>query len=224
MTADERTACYQLRAKRTGLSRQSTLSLSRIMVCKETPVRPPYDLCYFPIIDGNRQYVYHPNIPSVMGPMHAICLQLKVVEQSCFGDNVMGSALVLLLLSPAHRDHSPLPESNHSSHRASITPYIVPHWPRSTTRHLSVNTFLDYHPPWTLAAPTTTCSPTVKLSSTRAQAWSKITLCKNLRTRLRPTWSHLLRIHTPQTSNLTLAVTILCRVPSRYLSGLRCPN
>jgi hypothetical protein len=136
MTADECTACYQLRAKRTGLSRQSTLSLSRITVCKETPVRPPYDLCYFPIIDGNRQYVYNPNIPSVMGPMHAICLQLKVIEQSCSGDNVMGSALVLLLLSPAHRDHSPLPESNHSSHRASITPYIVPHWPRSTTRHL----------------------------------------------------------------------------------------
>jgi UMF1 family MFS transporter len=39
-------ACYQLRAEKTGLLRESTLSLSRITVSKETPVRPPYSLCY----------------------------------------------------------------------------------------------------------------------------------------------------------------------------------
>jgi hypothetical protein len=42
------TASYQLREKKTGLSRESTLSLSRNTGCKETPVfRPPYDLGYF---------------------------------------------------------------------------------------------------------------------------------------------------------------------------------
>jgi hypothetical protein len=42
------TACYQLRAKSTGLSRESTLSLSRITVCKESPkVRTPYTCATF---------------------------------------------------------------------------------------------------------------------------------------------------------------------------------
>jgi hypothetical protein len=36
-----------------GLSRESTLSLSRITVCKETP---PYDLCWFRLAAGNRQF------------------------------------------------------------------------------------------------------------------------------------------------------------------------
>jgi hypothetical protein len=40
----ESSACYQLRAKKTGLSHESTLSLSRLPVRKETP---PYDPCYF---------------------------------------------------------------------------------------------------------------------------------------------------------------------------------
>jgi hypothetical protein len=42
------TACYQLRAKKTRSSRESTLNLSRITVSKETPVfRPLYSLFCF---------------------------------------------------------------------------------------------------------------------------------------------------------------------------------
>jgi hypothetical protein len=44
------TACYQLRAKKTGLSRESTLSPSRIIVCKETLS------VLFSLVDGNREY------------------------------------------------------------------------------------------------------------------------------------------------------------------------
>jgi hypothetical protein len=42
------TACYQQRAKKTGLWRESTLSLSRIIVCEDkTPVSsPPHNLCF----------------------------------------------------------------------------------------------------------------------------------------------------------------------------------